>query len=352
MPVTWMTTGMSSVMTRTDDMINVAGHRLSTGQIEEVLGAHDDVAECAVIGVADELKGQVPLGFLVLKAGTGRPDAEIVADVVKMVRERIGPINACRLALVALTMRTLTLRSRLLPKRWKRPVSSTRSSFTCPAKGRVPISSRNRVPPSAASNLPSARLAGAGVSAGIRAEQFGFDEIGRQRTAIQRDERAISHQRVRMHDLRIAFLACAIRSGDQHRQFRMRHLAGQRQRALTGRVCIHDAAQVVVLQQRVAPAAFSGLGLRQFAPAFAKLQQIVDGGDQLAVVPGFRQVIRSAGLHQVDRRFQPRPCGEQNHWQIGMARADLPEQCRAFIARGGVGVEVHVLDHQVHVLAR
>ena len=62
-------------MTRVDDVINVAGHRLSTGQIEEVLGSHNDVAECAVIGVADELKGQVPLGFLVLKAGVNRPSA-------------------------------------------------------------------------------------------------------------------------------------------------------------------------------------------------------------------------------------------------------------------------------------
>ena len=65
-------------MTRVDDVINVAGHRLSTGQIEEVLARHNDVAECAVIGVADELKGQVPLGFLVLKAGVNRPTEEIV----------------------------------------------------------------------------------------------------------------------------------------------------------------------------------------------------------------------------------------------------------------------------------
>ncbi len=92
--------GYVSVMTRVDDVINVAGHRLSTGQIEEVLGAHNDVAECAVIGVADELKGQVPLGFLVLKAGVARPDEEIVGDVVRMVRERIGPVAFFKSALV------------------------------------------------------------------------------------------------------------------------------------------------------------------------------------------------------------------------------------------------------------
>jgi propionyl-CoA synthetase len=92
--------GYVSVMTRVDDVINVAGHRLSTGQIEEVLGAHNDVAECAVIGVADELKGQVPLGLLVLKTGVNRAPEEIVSDVVKMVRDRIGPVAFFKSALV------------------------------------------------------------------------------------------------------------------------------------------------------------------------------------------------------------------------------------------------------------
>tara|TARA_A100001037_G_scaffold285819_1_gene293531 strand:- start:307 stop:2202 length:1896 start_codon:yes stop_codon:yes gene_type:complete len=88
------------VMTRTDDIINVAGHRLSTGAMEEVLADHPDVAECAVIGVADQLKGQVPLGFLVLSAGVNRSNADIVGEVVKSVRERIGPVAAFRVAAV------------------------------------------------------------------------------------------------------------------------------------------------------------------------------------------------------------------------------------------------------------
>jgi len=92
--------GYVSVMTRVDDVINVAGHRLSTGQIEEVLGAHNDVAECAVIGVADDLKGQVPLGFVVLKAGVSRPNQEITNEVVQMVRDRIGPVAFFKSALV------------------------------------------------------------------------------------------------------------------------------------------------------------------------------------------------------------------------------------------------------------
>jgi len=92
--------GYVFVMTRVDDVINVAGHRLSTGGIEEVLAAHPDVAECAVVGAADDLKGQVPLGFLVLKAGINRPHEEIVREVVKMVRDRIGPVAAFKTAVV------------------------------------------------------------------------------------------------------------------------------------------------------------------------------------------------------------------------------------------------------------
>jgi propionyl-CoA synthetase len=88
------------VMTRTDDVINVAGHRLSTGAIEEVLAAHPDVAECAVTGVADDLKGQVPLGFLVLKAGVARDHADVVREVVHMVREQIGPVASFKIATV------------------------------------------------------------------------------------------------------------------------------------------------------------------------------------------------------------------------------------------------------------
>jgi propionyl-CoA synthetase len=80
------------VMGRTDDIINTAGHRLSTGSMEEVLAAHKDVAECAVIGAQDPLKGQVPVGFVVLKAGVSRAGGDVVAELVALVRERIGPV--------------------------------------------------------------------------------------------------------------------------------------------------------------------------------------------------------------------------------------------------------------------
>ncbi len=92
--------GYVFVMARTDDIINVAGHRLSTGAMEEVLAAHPDVAECAVIGVADQLKGQLPVGFLVLKAGAEHGDAAIVDEVVALVREQIGPVAAFKKAVV------------------------------------------------------------------------------------------------------------------------------------------------------------------------------------------------------------------------------------------------------------
>jgi propionyl-CoA synthetase len=92
--------GYAFVMSRTDDIINVAGHRLSTGAMEEVLADHPDVAECAVLGVEDQLKGQVPIGFLVLNAGVSRDKEEIIAETIKMVRERIGPVASFKTATV------------------------------------------------------------------------------------------------------------------------------------------------------------------------------------------------------------------------------------------------------------
>jgi propionyl-CoA synthetase len=91
--------GYLYIMGRTDDIINVAGHRLSTGAMEEVLSSHQDVAECAVIGVKDELKGEVPCGFIVLKAGVNRPPAEIEKEIVALVREKIGPVAAFKIAI-------------------------------------------------------------------------------------------------------------------------------------------------------------------------------------------------------------------------------------------------------------
>jgi propionyl-CoA synthetase len=91
--------GYLFIMGRTDDIINVAGHRLSTGGMEEVLAGHKDVAECAVIGIADALKGEVPCGFIVLKAGVNRDPSEIEKEIVALVREKIGPVAAFKLAI-------------------------------------------------------------------------------------------------------------------------------------------------------------------------------------------------------------------------------------------------------------
>jgi propionyl-CoA synthetase len=91
--------GYVFVMGRTDDIINVAGHRLSTGGMEEILASHPDVAECAVLGIKDALKGEVPCGFLVLKAGVTKSPAEIEKEVVALVREKLGPVAAFKLAI-------------------------------------------------------------------------------------------------------------------------------------------------------------------------------------------------------------------------------------------------------------
>jgi len=91
--------GYLSIMARTDDIINVAGHRLSTGGMEEVLATHPDVAECAVIGIADKLKGQLPCGFAVLKSGVERSHEDIEKELVRLVREKIGPVAAFKIAI-------------------------------------------------------------------------------------------------------------------------------------------------------------------------------------------------------------------------------------------------------------
>ena len=87
-------------MSRTDDIINVAGHRLSTGAIEEVLSEHQSVAECAVLGIADKLKGQLPIGLVVLKAGVDKSHEDISKECIQMVREKIGPVAAFKIAIV------------------------------------------------------------------------------------------------------------------------------------------------------------------------------------------------------------------------------------------------------------
>ena len=92
--------GYVLVMGRTDDVINVAGHRLTTGSMEAVVASHPDVAECAVIGVHDDLKGQIPRAFVVLKAGSTIDPADIEADVVRLVRDEIGPVAALKQVVV------------------------------------------------------------------------------------------------------------------------------------------------------------------------------------------------------------------------------------------------------------
>ena len=118
------------IMSRVDDIINVAGHRLSTGAMEEVLSAHPDIAECAVVGVADEIKGEIPVGFAVTKAGVTRSEADITRELVEMVRERIGPVASFKV--VTLVKRLPKTRSgKILRGTMKRIADGT--EYTPPA---------------------------------------------------------------------------------------------------------------------------------------------------------------------------------------------------------------------------
>jgi propionyl-CoA synthetase len=122
--------GYLYVMSRVDDIINVAGHRLSTGAMEEVLSAHPDIAECAVVGVADEIKGEVPVGFVVTKAGVSRADGEIVKELVEKIRQQIGPVASFKTALVVKRL-PKTRSGKILRGTMKRIAES--QAYTAPA---------------------------------------------------------------------------------------------------------------------------------------------------------------------------------------------------------------------------
>ena len=98
--------GYLRIMARTDDVINVAGHRLSTGQLEEVLAEHPDVAECAVIGVADELKNQLPLGFICLYPNCEKPVEQVCAEAIDLVKSRVGRVSAFNLVVRSIAAKT------------------------------------------------------------------------------------------------------------------------------------------------------------------------------------------------------------------------------------------------------
>jgi propionyl-CoA synthetase len=122
--------GYLYIMSRVDDIINVAGHRLSTGAMEEVLSAHPDIAECAVVGVADEIKGEVPVGFVVTKAGVARADGEIVRELVDKIRQQIGPVASFKTALVVKRL-PKTRSGKILRGTMKRIAES--QAYTAPA---------------------------------------------------------------------------------------------------------------------------------------------------------------------------------------------------------------------------
>jgi propionyl-CoA synthetase len=122
--------GYLYIMSRVDDIINVAGHRLSTGAMEEVLSGHPDIAECAVVGVADDIKGEIPLGFVVTKAGVSRADGDITRELVDRIRQQIGPVAGFKTALVVKRL-PKTRSGKILRGTMKRIADS--QAYTAPA---------------------------------------------------------------------------------------------------------------------------------------------------------------------------------------------------------------------------
>ena len=123
-------------MSRVDDIINVAGHRLSTGAMEEVLSGHPDIAECAVVGVADDIKGEVPVGFVVTKAGVSRADGDIVRELIDRIRQQIGPVAGFKTAMVVKRL-PKTRSGKILRGTMKRIADS--QAYTAPATIDDPI---------------------------------------------------------------------------------------------------------------------------------------------------------------------------------------------------------------------
>jgi hypothetical protein len=158
--------------------------------------------------------------------------------------------------------------------------------------------------------------------------------------------KAPSRCRVRVHEGGDALLAGAVGPGDQHRHRRRGDLPGQLQQIGHRVRAEHQAGQVVAPRQRRAPFAPRLAQLRDLVVGLAQLQQVLDGGDELGVIPGLGQVVGRAGLDQGHGRVQPRPGRQQDDGQVGPLGADGTEQRLAFLARGRVGREVHVLDDQ------
>ncbi|PMQ17976.1 hypothetical protein JaAD80_02955 [Janthinobacterium sp. AD80] len=200
--------------------------------------------------------------------------------------------------------------------------------------------------------LAVARTRGPRVGARFRAKQFGLDQVDRHGAAIEHHEGAAGDLGIGLHDGGDVFLAAAVRTGNEHRHVGARHLARQVHDAFRGRVLPDHAAQIEAVFERVALAPLLHHALAQGAAGLSQFQQVVHGRDQAPVIPWLGQVVGRARLDQVDGRIELRPCRQQDHGQVRMARADGVEQGAAFLARGGVGREVHVLHHQVDGMAR
>ena len=312
-----------------------ARRRRARAAVQEVFGQRQDVV--AALGQ----RRQAHLDHV-------EPVVQILAEAC---RRGSSP---CRSALVALITRTLALAragwsrgARTARFRARAAASSGRPAAGC--RSRRGTACRRRP----ASKRPSRALFGAGVRAGFGAEQLGLDQLGRQRAAVDarrkaRAARPSSPARSpRCAPCRLP-LGPVISTGTSARATWQASSSARSRRGRTrtrGRPDRNCAASASRRARRSrARRATSRVGLGQ-------LQQVLHRGQQLVVVPGLGEVVGRAGLDQLDRGLQVRPRGQQHHRQVRMALADRAEQRDAFLARRGVGAEVHVLDHQVDALA-
>ena len=190
------------------------------------------------------------------------------------------------------------------------------------------------------------------VGAGFGAEQLGLHQILRQRADVDLDERTAAHARVRLDDRRQHFLAGAVRPGDEHGHVGGGNVRGLRDHIAHRLALEHEPAQVELLRQRGARLGTTprrSILLDRQAP---QLQQIADRRQQSRIVPGLRDIVRGAGLDEIDRRFEMRPGREQHDRHRRIALADGMEQRNALLARRGLLAEVHVLQDEVDLLLR
>ncbi len=250
-----------------------------------------------------------------------------------------------RSTLVALITRTSTLRSLFSPIRRIVPSCSTRSSFIWPDSERLPISSRNSVPPLAASKRPTRASGRARERARLGAEQLGLEEVVGEGAGVHPHERLVLATRRGLHDLGELLLAGAVGAGDQDGHVGAGDLHGEGDHAVHRLARVDEAPQVVGLLELGACLARGGPQRAVLAGEPGELVEVLHRREQLVVVPRLLEVVGRALLHERDGGLERAPGGEQHDGQPWRGLAERAEQRDPLGAGGLVRGEVHVLDH-------